>query len=159
MAKMQVRFKKSPRHEKVKSADRICKKSRGRPSNFDANNEVLRFCSKVFVFKKLIDSGPYYICVIWNRCLYRRLVGLFNRNKFYVISHDVFSLVSSFDGNFYICKSCGKKLKKNCISCQAVCNLLEVCELPKKFRDIRRLERILVAKRLLFKKINIMPKG
>ena len=62
--KCKYRFKKSPRHEKVKSADRICKKSRGRPSNFDANNEVLRFCSKVFVFKKLIDSGPYYICVI-----------------------------------------------------------------------------------------------
>ena len=34
-----------------------------------------------------------------------------------------------------------------------------VCELPKEFRDIRRLERVLVARRLLFKKINIMPKG
>ena len=86
-------------------------------------------------------------------------MGLFNRNKFYVISHDVFGLVSSFDGNFYICKTCGKKLKKNCIPCQAVCNLLEVCELPTKFRDIQRLERVLVARRLLFKKINIMLKG
>ena len=37
--------------------------------------------------------------------------------------------------------------------------MLEVCELPKEFTDIRRLERVLVAKRLLFKKINIMPKG
>ena len=35
--------------------------------------------------------------------------------------------------------------------------MLEVCELPKEFRDIRRLERVLVARRLLFKKI--MPKG
>ena len=35
--------------------------------------------------------------------------------------------------------------------------MLEVCELPKEFRDIRRLERVLVARQLLFKKI--MPKG
>ena len=56
---------------------------------------------------------------------YRRSVGLFNRNKLCVISDDVFSLVSSFDDNFYICKTCGKKLNKNCIPCQAVCNMLE----------------------------------
>ena len=37
--------------------------------------------------------------------------------------------------------------------------MLEVCELPKEFRDIRRLERVLVARRLLFKKTNIIPKG
>ena len=55
--------------------------------------------------------------------------------------------------------TCGKKLKKNCIPCQAVYNQLELCELPKKFRDIRRLEKVLVARRLLFKKISIMPKG
>ena len=64
MAKMQVRFKNSPRHEKVKSADSICKKSRGRTLNFDANNEVLRFCSNVSLFMELIDSGPYYICAV-----------------------------------------------------------------------------------------------
>ena len=86
-------------------------------------------------------------------------MGLFNRNKFCVISDDVFRFVSSFDGNFYICKTYGKKLNKNCIPCQAVCNMLEVCELPKEFKDIRRLERVLVARRLLFKKISITPKG
>ena len=133
---MRAKFKNYPRHEEVKSADRICKKSRTSTLNFDANNEVPRFCSKVSVFKELINSGPYYICVVCNRCLYRRSVGLFNRNKFCVISDDVFRFVSSFDGNFYIYKTCGKKLNKNCILCQAVCNMLEVCELPKEFRDI-----------------------
>ena len=86
-------------------------------------------------------------------------MGLFYRNKFYVISDDVFSLISSFDVNFYICKTCGKKLNKNCIPCQVVFNLLEVCEILKKIRDFRRPERVLVARRLLIKKINIMPKG
>ena len=37
--------------------------------------------------------------------------------------------------------------------------MLKVCELPKEFRDIRRLEWVLVARQLLFKKINIIPKG
>ena len=80
---------------------------------------------------------------------------LFNRNKFCVISDDVFSLVSSFDGNVYICKTCGKKLNKNCFPCQAVCKMVEVCEFIKEFRDIRRLERVLVARRLVCLKRSI----
>ena len=94
------------------------------------------FHSKVAVFKELINSGPYYMCVVSNRCLYRRSVCTFKRDKF-----------------------SGKKLKKNCIPCQAVYNQLELCKLPKEFRDIRRLEKVLVGRRLLFKKISIMPKG
>ena len=40
MAKMQAKFKNSSRHEEVKSADRIAKKSRAKTLNFDAYNEV-----------------------------------------------------------------------------------------------------------------------
>ena len=36
--------------------------------------------------------------------------------------------------------------------------MLEVYDL-KEFSDIRKLERVLIAKRLLFKNISIMPKG
>ena len=55
---MRGKYKSSPRHEEVKSVIRIRKKSRARTLNFDANNEVPRSCSKVSVFKKLINSGP-----------------------------------------------------------------------------------------------------
>ena len=51
MAKMLAKFKSSRRHEEVKRADRIRKKSRARTLNFDANKEVPRFYSKVSVFK------------------------------------------------------------------------------------------------------------
>ena len=78
MEKMRAKLKSSPRHEEVKRADRIRRKSRARTLDFDANNEVPRFCSNVSVIKQLINSGPYYICVVCNRCLYRRSVGLFN---------------------------------------------------------------------------------
>ena len=37
--------------------------------------------------------------------------------------------------------------------------MLEVSELPKEFRGCQRLERVPIARRLLFKEISIMPKG
>ena len=54
--------------------------------------------------------------------------------------------------------TCGKNWK-NCIPYQKVYNQLEVCELPKELRDIRKLKKVLVASRLIFKKTSIMPKG
>ena len=55
--------------------------------------------------------------------------------------------------------------KKKCIPCQAVYNQIELCELPKEFGDIRKLKKVVVGRRLrfkkilLFKRISIMPKG
>ena len=46
---------------------------------------------------------------------------------------------------------------KNNVPCQAVSNKLAVELLPNEFRDLRRLERVLVAKRILFKKVTVMP--
>ena len=51
------------------------------------------------------------------------------------------------------------RLKKNNVPCQAVSNKLTVELLPNEFRDLLRLERVLVAKRILFKKVTVMPKG
>ena len=43
--------------------------------------------------------------------------------------------------------------------CQAVCNKLAVSCLPEQFKSVRKLERVLISKRLLLKKVTIMPKG
>ena len=43
------------------------------------------------------------------------------------------------------------------MSCQAVSNKLEVHNLPPKFERIRKLEKVLIAKRILFKKVAIIP--
>ena len=40
--------------------------------------------------------------------------------------------------------------------CQAVFNKLNIEEAPKELRDLRRLERVLIAQRILFKKIAIL---
>ena len=59
----------------------------------------------------------------------------------------------------YICRTCHNKVKKNNVPCQVISNKLAVELLPNEFRDLRRLERVLVAKRILFKKVTVIPKG
>ena len=68
-------------------------------------------------------------------------------------------MVKPYDDNYYIFTTCDKALRKNSVLCQAVANRLNAVELPKLFQDIRRLERLLVSRRILFKKLTVMPKG
>ena len=49
-------------------------------SDADADSKVPRFVFMVSVFKELINSGPYYICVACNRHLYKKSVVLFPRD-------------------------------------------------------------------------------
>ena len=81
MAKILANFKFSPRFKEDKKAYRIQKGSRAREVNFDADNQVPRFYSRISLSKDLINSRPYYIHVVCNWCTYRRSVGLFNRDK------------------------------------------------------------------------------
>ena len=113
MAKMCASFKSSSRHEEVKIGDRIRKETKRRKINFDADNKVPRFECKGSVFKELMNSGPYCICVARNRNLYKKSMVLFYRDKYSVISDDVFRHVKSFDGKSYMCKTSAKKFKKN----------------------------------------------
>ena len=68
-------------------------------------------------------------------------------------------MVKSYDDNYYICTICDRALGKNSVQCQAVANRLTVVELIKVFQDICRLERLLVSRRILFKKVTVIPKG
>ena len=108
-------------------------------------------------FKLLIKNGPFFICVKCNRCLYRTSVICFNIAKHSVDENTIF-MVKSYDDNYYICATCDKALRKNSVSCQAVANRLNAVELPKLFQDIRRLESWFVSRRVLFKKVTVVPK-
>ena len=66
--------------------------------------------------------------------------------------------VHSHDGELYIYLTRNKKIKENDIPCQAVANKLDTEKLPIHFQTIRRLETVLVFRRILFKNISIMPK-
>ena len=68
-------------------------------------------------------------------------------------------MVKSYDDIYCVCTTCDKALRKNSVPCQAVGNRLNFVELPKLFQYIRRLERLLLSKRILFKKVKVMPRG
>ena len=63
---------------------------------------------------------------------------------------------ATFDNRLYICLTCHKSVSKGKIPCPAVCNKLEVEAAPKVLQDLRRLERVPMSRRILFKKIAIM---
>ena len=72
------------------------------------------------------------------------------------VDENTIFMVKSYDDNYYICATCA--LRKNSASCQAVANRLNAVELPKLFQDIHRLESWFVSRRVLFKKVTVMPK-
>ena len=117
------------------------------------------FDRKVSNFKLLIKNRPFFICVICNICLYRASVISFKIEKYSLDKNTIFML-NSYDDNYYICMTCNKTLRKNSGPCHAVANRLNVVKLqPKLFQDICRLERLLASRRILFKKVTVMPKG
>ena len=119
-----------------------------REDNF-ASSENLK---QVTLFKKLIREEPYFICVICNRCLFKRYVVRFDFNSYSSLVKELVHLVSSYDVRLYICITCHNKVKKDSVPCQAVSNKLAVELLPNEFRDLRRLERVPVAKRNCLRK-------
>ena len=84
---------------------------------------------------------------------------MFVKQNYESFTDDLFTIIYSFDNNYYICKTSAKKIKKQHVPCQAAYNTLWAFHLPHEFRDIRRLEKVPIARRLLFKKITILPKG
>ena len=66
--------------------------------------------------KTQIKEGSYYICVVCNRCFYKKSVISFKKN--YGDANALpFSLVMSCDGHSNICRTCHKTMKNNCILC------------------------------------------
>jgi len=59
----------------------------------------------------------------------------------------------------YICYTCDRHITQKKIPCQAVWNKLSLNDLPEEIAILNRLEKVLISKRILFKKILVMPKG
>ena len=108
-------------------------------------------------FKKQIKAGPFYICCVCNRTLYKKSVVILQKNKY--PRQDCFMCQSSFDSKEYICKTCHAKVLKGHKPCQAVVNNLFVDETPTELAALEKLEQIFIAQRIVFEKIVVMPKG
>ena len=113
-------------------------------SNIQANS-----IKQIENFKKTINEGPFFICVCCNRCLYKRSVILFNEDRYLESGFcPELQIISSFDNNFYICKTCDKKILKHEVPCQSVKNNLEVHEMPSNLQDLNKIERTMISQRI-----------
>ena len=112
-----------------------------------------QFCQK-------IKEGPYYVCTVCNRMLYRKSVLIFNKQKYVNCNiQNIFTEKLSFDNKEYICKTCHSKVIKGKVPCQAVYNDMFVDDIPTELSTLEKLEQILIAQRIVFEKIVLMPKG
>ena len=78
---------------------------------------------------------------------------LYSEEKVPLLDENSLNLVVSYDGYFYICKTCSREIKKGHTPCEPVRDRLEIYELPEDLKNIRRLEKVLIALRILFKKL------
>ena len=113
---------------------------------------------RVEKFLHSAKRGPTFICVAWNRCIYTRSVMEFQFNKYNFDLTAIIHKVTKEDIT-YICNTCHSYLKKSHIPAQAVCNKLQIFETPAEIKNLNRLKHILIARRILFEKVTIMPKG
>ena len=88
-------LKKANQLEKCKKA----RDSKADPLFHDLDHYISRFHNK-------IKEGPYYICSVCNRLLYKKSVMLLHKNKYVNANESLFTDVKSFDENEYICKTC-----------------------------------------------------
>ena len=106
-------------------------------------------------FKKQISEGPYFICTICHRCFYSRSVRLLSMVNYKEFKID-YVAKATYDGKVYVCMTCHKSIMKKRTPCQAGSNTLDVEVAPKQLQNLRKLEKALISKRILFKKVAIM---
>ena len=108
-------------------------------------NKVEKICQQ-------IRQGPYFICTVCHRCLYKRSVRLFEHEKYNILTAELHRPVRSFDEKIYICDACHKHLSRNKIPYQAVFSKMSLDSIPDELKDFKKLENILISKKITFKK-------
>ena len=105
----------------------------------------------VKTFREKVKMGPFYVCAIFHRCLYFSNVIKFDLEKYDgEFVNKLNTNVTSFDGNYYICKNCDTHTRKLKVPGQAVVNGLVIEKISKEVDCLNTLELVLVTKRLLF---------
>ena len=107
-------------------------------------------------FKRKIREGPYFICTVCNWILYKKSVITCINKKYSCQTY--FNIQQSFDGKQYICNTCHSKVMEGKLSCQAVVNNMNVDEISTELFSLEKLEQILIAQWIVFKKIVVREK-
>ena len=108
------------------------------------------------MFCQQIRKDPYFICTVCHQCFYKLSVRQFEQEKYNIFAAELYCSVRSFDEKNYICHTCHKHFSRNEIPCQAVFNKMSLDPIQDELKDLKESEKILISKRILFKKIAIM---
>ena len=114
-----------------------------------------KYLNKLKIFFQQLREGPYFICAVCHRCLYKRSVRLFEHEK-YILTAELYCLMKSFDEKNYIGHTCHKHLSRNDMPCQAIFNKMSLDPIPDELKDLKKLEKMLIYKRIIFIKIAVM---
>ena len=142
--------------QKKKIAKKMHKKNNSEEQNPETKKKSQKRCIKrtikVRKFCHQIRQGSYFICTV----LYRRTVKLIEHENRYVLTAELYCLVRSFNQKGYICNTCHKHISRNKMSCQAVLSKMSLHLIPDELKDLKNYQKILIFKRIIFKKIAIM---
>ena len=104
-----------------------------------------------------VDQNSFVFLV--TAAILRDLFVYFTRANMTMNLGIFFTNITTYDGKQYICTTCHVNLRETKIPYQAVDNKLQLFDQPPVISNLRKLEKVIIAKRLLFKKVVIMPKG
>jgi len=106
-------------------------------------NRIPTVESCITQFKEKIREGPFFVCNVCNRLLYKKSVKQCNLGKYPCQKY--FNRRKSYDNKEYICKTCHSKVIKGKLPCQAVINDMYIDVIPQELASLAKLEQILVS--------------
>ena len=110
-------------------------------------NKVTKFCQQIrqsLFHLYSVSSMPF-----------KHSVRLFEHDK-YILTAEFYSPIKLFDQKIYICNGCHKHLSRNEMPCQAAFNKKSLNPIPDELKDLNKSGKILIPRRIIFKKIAIM---
>lgn len=113
-------------------------------------------------FQKDIKTSPCYVCTCCNRLLYKKGVVGFTPRKRCKVPDDLKRCITGYISckeKEWICHTCDRTINRGKTPAQAVCNGLEVCEVPPELATLSTLESRLLATRYPFMKLVALPRG
>ena len=145
--------KKKEKHLNTKRNQLAIARQTRKISKLNVDICISQFCQK-------IKQGPYYVCTVCHRMLYRKSVLIFNKQKYINCNiQNIFTDKLSFDNKEYICKTCHPKIIKGKVLCQALYNDMFVDDIPTELSSLEKLEQILIVQRIVFEKYRSCQKA
>ena len=92
---------------------------------------------QILTCRKDINEETYFVCIIYNHCLYRKTVVNFE-NENNKVDSCVYFYVESFDKDHLISETYNNQLKKKSIPCQTTFNKRYTTSLPEELLSIRK---------------------